>query len=863
MDASDEDEDVLFEHSPLYRSLKDAGLKDADLHVYSIETPLKSHRKAHTEDTNKKWWLSLASLKRVILALMGLTILSEDLQRLTSFYKAEVLKSILKSKLLTDEDKDILSTALPLPNRPFHKLTVRPTVLVTLSLPCLLAYLYGRVVYPEMPWKYRSLTDVTASLCLCYMVLMITRWAVLYRHQSRLICASKHIHQLVTCCEGLLRCTTRALRLVQEAELVARGFTLVSQQNPVSRLEQNSLHSTQRQCPRLRSCLFCVARETMLLAKDKTMLLINCYPLGGDIDVALNYLAQVPVEEYGPCVQTNGKGEEGKSHLYDITDGFSVASLKGIKHLCDLHISELFRRLAFSLCYSGEVTLRLETMEVETILSGIQNPLSEEKQKLQQVYDSHACLIDGRGTQTSQNAPRDDAHPLRETYMAVHSLDLHLQAAWLRVRSLSSLLETHLDQGNRGHLDHDDDVHTDQLKMNEAYDKLRLQVKHELHACKACWEEGISRLEKLEKVKEKKEAEPAKLSTTTPEVKAKAPPIPLFEMGDPIIEDQVFEAYITEDPVDSYQNSWDEFMSPAEKEKKKKEKQEAMRLLTELKSVISVRATEREIRENKALEKARLQNNGPTSDTDGETCTTSGAVTLSQNATSDEDIVNKNVTQTMNMADIVCSQKLQSDSRSTDDKIDVCMRTEAGILILQQVNDSRSSDDLKHCKQLTECDDLSESEDKESKLNLTYCDNKKTEKCLQDRSGEESQDSEEERFSGGYIKRKVKLPEYTDSESDEGEEVLKDWRSVIQSEHISCYNDENSQTGLPDEKDNNDDGYNPLIRDQESLAERMARLSGANLSFSSNVAAMAAARSRDMGLSEATFGDDDDDESDD
>ncbi|XP_033746474.1 vezatin-like isoform X2 [Pecten maximus] len=739
-----------------------------------------------------------------------------------------------------------------------------PTILVTLSLPCLLAYLYGRVVYPEMPWKYRSLTDVTASLCLCYMVVMITRWAVLYHHQTRLTRASQHIHQLVSCCEGLLRSTKRALRLVQEAELVARGFTLVSQQSPVSRLEQNSLHSTQRQCPRLRASLFLVARKTMLLAKDKTMLLINCYPLGGDIDVSLNYLAQVPVHEYGPCVQTDGEGEEGKSQLYDITDGFSVASLKGIKHLCDLHISELFRRLTISLCYSGDISLKLGTTEVETILSGIYDPLSEEGQTLQQMYDSHTCLIDGKGTQTPKYVPPNEEHPLRETYMAVHSLDLHLQAAWLRVRSLSSLLETHLEQGNVGHLEGCTDH---QFRVDEAYDKLRLQVKHELHACKTCWEEGISRLEKLEKVKAKKE-EPVKADTSSKEVQSKAPPIPLFEMGDPIIEDQVFEAYITEDPVESYHNSWDEFMTPEEKERKKKEKQEAMRLLTELKSVISVRATEREIRENKALEKARSQINGPTSGTDGESRTSSGADAQPGKVISDGKMTDKSVIQTTsNIEGTVCLhcglERLQCDLESLQCDLETqssnsktvmcnCTITEPGLQMFGQLKDCNGTDDSMECKQ-TECDNQSETENEESNCSINEHDIKRTEKWIQDRSGEESQDSEEEGFSRMYNQRKVRLPEYTDSESDGGEELVKNFCSIIQSKHVRCNDEDNSS--IPDDNDSN---YNPMIKDQESLAERMARLSGANISFSSNVAAMAAARSRDMGLSEATFGDDDD-----
>ncbi|XP_060063827.1 vezatin-like isoform X2 [Ylistrum balloti] len=747
---------------------------------------------------------------------------------------------------MTEEDMDFLNTALPIRDTLTHSITVRPTVLVTLSLPCLLAYLYGRVVYPEMPWKFRSLTDVMAFLCLCYMVAVILKWVVLYHHQSRLTRGSKHIRRLVSSCEGLLRITARSLRLVQEAELVARGFTLVSQQTPVSRLEQNSLHSTQRQCPQLRALLFLVSRKAMLLAKDKTMALINCYPLSGDLDGALNYLAQVPVKEYGPCVQTDGDGEEGRSHLYNITDGFSVASLKGIKHLCDLHISELFRRLTFVLCYSGEEGLRLETTEMEALVTGIHTPISKKTWSLEQMYKSHACLIEDKGTQTPKYTP-DDAHPLRETYMAVHSLDLHLQAAWLRVRSLSSLLETHIDHSSAGHLDHGDEGHTDQLRVNDAYDKLRLQVKHELHACKACWEEGISRLEKLEKVKVSKEANPLKTDAVSKEVQSDVPPIPLFEMGDPIIEDQVFEAYITEDPVESYQNTWDEFITPEEKAKKKKEKQEAMRLLMELKSVISVRATEREIRENKALEKSRLQSNGTVSDDN----TSSGDSTLQGKVANYGKTTVKSAKQTPDtVADNACLQcdlERQSYDGKTRNRLFNCTSEELRVQMFRHLKDEHSTEDSINCKQ-TECDYPLDTLNEESN-----CNQAEYNKYVQDGSGEQSEDSESEHFSSRYKQRKVRLPEYTDSES-EGEELVNSWCRIIQSERVQSTTENKLDTGDQEDYVSID---NPLIKGQETLTERVARLSGANMAFSSNVAAMAAARSRDMGLSEATFGDDD------
>jgi len=63
-----------------------------------------------------------------------------------------------------------------------------------------------------------------------------------------------------------------------------------------------------------------------------------------------------------------------------------------------------------------------------------------------------------------------------------------------RVKSLSSLLEHQVDH---------DEKNAAVLPSDEEYNTLQQQIKQELLACKACWEEGIIRLEKLEKRTEK------------------------------------------------------------------------------------------------------------------------------------------------------------------------------------------------------------------------------------------------------------------------------------------------------------------------------------------------------------------------
>jgi hypothetical protein len=68
----------------------------------------------------------------------------------------------------------------------------------------------------------------------------------------------------------------------------------------------------------------------------------------------------------------------------------------------------------------------------------------------------------------------------------------------------------------------------------------------------------------------------------------------------------------------------------------------------------------------------------------------------------------------------------------------------------------------------------------------------------------------------------------------------------------------------PADEDNSLKASNPVDpdMDRERIEEKLERVCGANLAFTSNVAAMAVARSQNIGLQQETFGDDSDDEDD-
>ena len=106
---------------------------------------------------------------------------------------------------------------------------------------------------------------------------------------------------------------------------------------------------SQRQCPGLRKELFGTAKACLLSFRNMTLGLIRAYPLHPEVDNPSNYMAHIELEEYGPCMtprryEDGGQQDEDEA-VQEATDNFSLASIKAICHLYNVHSSEFLRRL--------------------------------------------------------------------------------------------------------------------------------------------------------------------------------------------------------------------------------------------------------------------------------------------------------------------------------------------------------------------------------------------------------------------------------------------------------------------------------------------------------------------------------------
>jgi hypothetical protein len=95
-----------------------------------------------------------------------------------------------------------------------------------LGIPVLMAYFYGRLMWPTYPWKYKQIMDTMSVITAFYFLCMIGRALYVAWCRWTLEGTAQEVTEILMCGEEFFKWTDKCLRLIQETELVARGFTL-------------------------------------------------------------------------------------------------------------------------------------------------------------------------------------------------------------------------------------------------------------------------------------------------------------------------------------------------------------------------------------------------------------------------------------------------------------------------------------------------------------------------------------------------------------------------------------------------------------------------------------------------------------
>uniref|UniRef100_A0A6J0VES0 Vezatin n=1 Tax=Pogona vitticeps TaxID=103695 RepID=A0A6J0VES0_9SAUR len=600
------DDEVVFENSPLYQYLQDLGHTDFEICSPLLQKPeectsQEGQKDMGTSGVQKKDVLSnLAERFKSWLPFLPHKKKDEMLHQLDVGFRSEAICTILQQEVLLQEDVELIElldpSILSAGQLKQHGHEHLPK-LRTLAAPniwdisLMLAFVSILVMFPSVWNGYLGMLWGTGLLFyLIFRVLNTLRTAKLQMSLKR---CHLQLEDMVANCRSFTNLVRKALRLIQETEVISRGFTLVSAACPFNKAGQ---HPCQHLIG-LRKAVYRSARANFRASRLATLYMLKHYPLNAESDNVTNYICVVPFKELGLGLSEEQVSEE---EAHNFTDGFSLPALKVLFQLWVGQSSEFFRRLVLLLSPSNA--------SLKTAITPDHLPLSVFSDVTQGLPHVHAaCLIElkrsyefyryfethhqsslERSVKTHQKSGE-----VNHLHTAVRSLQLHLKALLNEVIILEDELEKLVSSKENQELS------TEAYQVVEK--KLKIIQPH-MQASNSCWEEAVSQVEKMVRrsldKKDKPEPSSENKQCTIPLLQ----PTVHIEDKDPIPEEQELEAYVDDKDVDS-ECKRDDFyyFSLEDRERQKHEREESKRVLQELKSVLGFKASEAERQKWKQL----------------------------------------------------------------------------------------------------------------------------------------------------------------------------------------------------------------------------------------------------------------------
>lgn len=628
------DEDVVFENSPLFQYLHDLGHTDfeacptasQDDEYAGQEGDLSSPGEDQQKTSGGRLWRLAEALWRW--SPIHQAAASHKLgQQLDCVFGQYSVRCILDQDVLLQEDVELIElldpslltlgsspsgsssrvSALPRPS-----LIARPSVWDMAGLVGLAAVLLGLCSASEGLW---SLAAAPWGLALLGWVGL--RGAMLWRQgrmQRAVHTRATQLQTLVHNSKTLTGLSRKALRLVQETEVISRGFTLVSAASTFSRAGPGAMPRGQ-QLIGLRKALYRALRTAFRASRRATCHMLKAFPLNSEIDNVTNYVSAVPLKELGLGLGIEHLGDE---QAQELTDDYSLPALKMLFQLWVGQSSECFRRLALLLSPQ-----RIEELEEEgsskgdtspplpppppppplhRSISAVTEPLHHALAsclcEVQRSYDFHRHFETQLRTTGSDRAgrAREKCRELNTLHTSIRSLQLHLKALLSEMIILEDDLEKLMVSKEPTELTFEG--------YQDLSDRLH-QLQPHMQASTGCWEDTINQVERMLR---RVNACPGNAeglehcSPPVPEIPAPPPSYPLILDRDPVPEELEWEAYVSDSDSDGEgRGSWSDMLSPEERERQRREREESRRVLSELKAVLGFRASEGERMKRKQL----------------------------------------------------------------------------------------------------------------------------------------------------------------------------------------------------------------------------------------------------------------------
>ncbi|XP_066561098.1 vezatin [Amia ocellicauda] len=601
------DEEVVFENSPLFQYLQDLGHTDFETcpTVSQEEEQCAGEEGPLLQDIpttpRKGLFLKLADALLRWSPFSQSTKSDSPEQQLDVGFRQYSLHTILGQEVLLQEDVELIELLDPSilstgssehahsgPAPDLRSLAV-PTVWDLSVLAAFAGVFVGvRFLAEGLPWMALGPWLLAFSAFLLLRGLSLWRTA---RLQRTMRLCSRQLEELAANSRAVTSLVRRALRLVQETEVISRGFTLVSAAYPFNKAGP---HRSQ-QLLGLRRAVYRSLRATFRACRLATCHMLNTYPLNSEIDNATNYVSTVPLKELGLGLSEEQLSDE---RAQELTDDYSLPALKVLFQLWVGQSSEFFRRLALLLSPGqDQQDWGLMHQAVSEVTGPLHCTLTSCLGDLRRSYDFH------RYFETQQQPPagpersrkvRQEHRELGSLYTAVRSLQLHLKALLNEVIILEDELEKLMVS--------DGPAEMTCAGCQDLQDKLRLIQPH-MQASSSCWEDAVTHVDRMLRRATNCTGKPDSPEEVQPPLIPPLPtPITHIEDRDPVPEEQELEAYVEDSDSEAEgRGSLFDLLSPEERERQKKEREESRRVLQELKSVLGLRASEVERQKWKQL----------------------------------------------------------------------------------------------------------------------------------------------------------------------------------------------------------------------------------------------------------------------
>ncbi|XP_058272657.1 vezatin isoform X3 [Hemibagrus wyckioides] len=609
--TEDLDEEVVFENSPLFQYLQDLGHTDFEA-CSPISQEQEEELNAGVQDilppprAGGIW--RLAEILRSLSPFRQSRAPLQLEQQLDAAFRQYSLRCVLSQDVLLQEDVELIelldpsalslgstSTACPSATSalPAPRYLSTPSIWDVSVLVGLLAILV--TVWCSCPDDGRGLL----WLCVCAVCVLCVRHGVHLWHkaamQQQVQAQAVHLESLVINSRALTSLARKSLRLIQETEVISRGFTLLLDRVSAACPFNRAGHLRSQQLIGLRKAAYQSLRCAFRASRISTCIMLKSFPLNSEIDNVTNYVSTVPIRELGLGLGAEHLSDE---QAQELTNDYSLPALKLLFQLWVGQSSEFFRRLALMLS-SGRAELEskphlLAYNSVATVTASLHPSLACCLGDLQRSYEFHRYFEMQQQAQNSgrANRARQKCRELNSLHTSIRSLQLHLKALLSEVIILEDELEKLMVAK--------ESEEVTCAGYQELRERLHLLQPH-MQASSCCWEDMTAQVERmLRRVTHCPGSEDSPEEAAGP---VPPPPVPISQIDDtdPVPEEQELEAYVSDSDSDSEWRGAVDMLSPWERERQRREREESRRVLLELKSVLGIRTSEGERDKRKLL----------------------------------------------------------------------------------------------------------------------------------------------------------------------------------------------------------------------------------------------------------------------